>query len=437
MVYIYNAILFLGLAIGLPLWLPYVVMSKKRRKSFLQRLTILPSMQILKTGLFQPQSEKSIWVHTLSVGETLAALPLIKSLKKQLSHIPVFVTTSTYTGYETALNTYHDVADALIYAPFDLPHAVNRMIRTVDPCLVLIIETDVWPNMMMALKRRQVPAIFVNAKISDRSLRRYRALSFLSGPLFSLFNKICAQSKEDRRRFQLLGVAAGRIEVTGNIKYDQTSDTITESEQKHWAQILNLQRTHQIVIAGSTHAGEEVIIRDAFAQLKKENGDLYLIVVPRDPLRAAEVLQLFESTGFRFAPLSVLENRREPRELDGVVVDTLGLLRKLYQIADIAIVGGSLAAIKGIGGHNPLEPAACSKPILFGPYVHNFREIYHHFETAGGARRVQSTATLKEAVSRLLNNRQLADQMGKRAYEVFSQNQGAVDRTIDVIADAL
>jgi 3-deoxy-D-manno-octulosonic-acid transferase len=284
------------------------------------------------------------------------------------------------------------------------------------------------------MKKRNVPVILINARLSKSSFKGYKRFSFISNQLFLSFAKICTQSIEDARRFMLLGIPSNMISTTGNIKFDQPYDPVSEKEIEILKQSVNIQPVKKILIAGSTHKGEESILIDAFSRIRKDFADTVLILVPRNPERARSVLKLCKSAGFLSILMKNFENIDKDEKFDVIVVDVIGILKRLYAIADVAFVGGSLV---NIGGHNPLEPSAFSKPIIFGQYMSAFANISQMLVDSGGAVQVKNKNSLYETIADILSDSDKARNMGEKAFRVFNANKGAVEKTLKVIESQL
>jgi len=422
------------IVLGAPVIASWILFSAKRRSTFLHRLGLKPLPAEIRVIRGRRSDRKVLWIHALSVGEVLSAAALVSALKKNFKDFELLFSVSTQTGFEIARGRLKGQVQAVFFFPYDLFFSVMRAVRTVNPYLVVMVETDVWPNFMFALKRAGIPAILVNARISDHSLKNYKRFSYFSRRLFSRFTKICAQSGSDAANFKSLGVPARQIVMTGNIKFDQKFEPISRDEKENLMQMLHLHRPAKLFVAGSTHGGEEVILREAFLRIKKRFSDLMLVVVPRDPLRAGRVKGLFRGAGVESALVSELHAHESYKPVDVVVVDTIGLLHRLYGLADAAFIGGSLV---GSGGHNPLEAAAYAVPILFGPDMTDFKEISRMLLDSGGAVEVKDVEELVQAVDKILGKTGQAALMGRRANEVFRGNQGALAHTLQVIEEAV
>ena len=415
---------------GLPLIIPLVLATDKRRKTVLHRLGLMPLPKAISQNRSQKRGNRPIWIHALSVGEVLSAVPLIKELKTCFKHQDIVFSASTKTGFEIANKLFKKDVDSIFFFPFDLLFSVKYITGKIDPAIVIIVESDIWPNFLFEMKRRNVPVVLINARLSKRSFKRYKRFSIISKKLFLSFAKICAQSIEDAKRFMLLGIPSNMISTTGNIKFDQPYDPVSEKEIEILKQSMNIQQVKKILMAGSTHEGEESILIDAFSRIRKDFADTVLILVPRNPERARSILKLCKSSGFSSMLMKDFENIDKDEKFDVILVDVIGILKKLYAVADVAFVGGSLV---DLGGHNPLEPAAFSKPIIFGQNMSNFAHISQMLISSGGAVFVHDAESIYNIVSDLLTDNQKAGEMGDMAFKVFNSNKGAVEKTLKVI----
>ncbi len=432
MFFIYNTLLLTFILMGLPVWLPLVLYSEKRRKSLGPRLWIDGPPQAGSThfgGSIAP-----IWVHALSVGEVLSVVPLMQRLKTRFPRRPIFLSVSTLTGFHIARERLQSTATWIGFFPLDLPTTVRRAVAAVNPALVLIVETDIWPNFMREINRRRVPVLLVNARLSERSLRGYRLFSFFFRPLFSSFTGVCAQSGLDVERFSMLGFPAEKMYQTGNLKFDQPPKDPSELTVSALRQSLGIDPGRPVVVAGSTHEGEEKLLLGGMRQLKRRRPAPAMILAPRDPARAASVYRLTGEFGLCASLLSDVMRDPGNRDMEVIVVDLLGRLRSLYALAEVAFVGGSLVRQRG---HNPLEPAAWGKPVLFGPDMSDFLSISSDLLSAGAALSVQDTGTFSRTVNRLLDNRGEAEQMGQRALEIYQSQGGAAERITELVGELM
>jgi 3-deoxy-D-manno-octulosonic-acid transferase len=425
----YNLLWIFGCLLAIPWLLVSVIVSPKRRKTVLQRLglAIAPELRNLKTSHSNPSP---LWVHALSVGEVLSAVSLAGSLKQKYPDRPVVFSASTLTGYETARRLLQNDLDAVFYFPYDLIFSVRTVINRVHPGLVVIVETDIWPNFLFKMKQCTIPVVLVNARLSDRSYSRYRRFSKWASPLFHCFSVICTQSAEDARRFMGLGLSADKVAIAGNLKYDSAPDLVSEQTIHYLRQMLPQTPCRRCLVAGSTHPGEEVILLEAFSRLRDEFSASYLILAPRDIERANEVSSLAVFYGLTAQLLTQMEGDPSPNPPDVIVVNTIGHLKALYALCDVAFVGGSL---RDFGGHNLLEPAAFAKPILVGPHTRDVAESCNRLLAAGGAWVVHDATELVQAVHTLLCNPERSLAMGRQALQVLQENQGSLAKTMQAI----
>ena len=399
----------------------------------------------LHRGRSASPAEKSIWIHAVSVGEVLAVLPLVKQLKLKYPLRRLVVSTTTVTGQKIARDRM-PFADAVFYFPLDWRGPVRRALAAVHAGAVIIVETEIWPNFLRECRHADVPVIFVNGRLSERSFRGYgRALTYSAGVLGGFLKKVLSdatlflmQSEEDAARLRALGAPEDRILVTGNLKYDLAK--LSESPLSAWLE-GELAKTgrHPIVVAGSMLADEEVSVLRAFADVEREFPRALLILAPRKP-------EQFDNTAAIVAESGRKLLRRRDLVLNGAgnaalsdlvrvfLLDSLGELAGLYRLADAVFVGGSL--VSG-GGHNILEPAACSKVPIYGPSMENFREMSSKFLAAEAAIQVKNSEELSAAWGGLLREPERAARMGAAARELVERNRGATLRVLEEIERVL
>lgn len=426
---VYNVAMFMALGVLFPVWMPLVGFSQKYRRIFLKR-SFMPSLSA--DWYDAGNRSKPIWVHALSVGEVLSAEPLVKALTRSHGAGRLIFTASTRTGFETAMRIIAPHVRAVRHFPYDTLFSVDRALRVIQPRQVVIVETDLWPNFLYRLKRSRTPVYLVNARLSKRSFRGYRRVRCLMTPLWSVFERICVQTDLDRRRFTCLGVGNRRLATVGNIKFDQTPICVSSDDIRQLRDTFRLPANALVWVAGSTHEGEEELLASAFVKLRASGCDAVLIVAPRDPNRADGVCRVFARSGVKAVTMHRLATQSEASDV--VVIDRIGILRRLYALADVAFVGGSLVEA---GGHNPLEPASLAKPILFGRHTDDFGWICQTLETAGGALRVDDERQLADQVRRLMADHEWRRHIGRCAHDVFSENRGAVARTLAVIGETM
>jgi 3-deoxy-D-manno-octulosonic-acid transferase len=375
---------------------------------------------------------KPIWVHALSVGEVLAAFPLVQALQTRFPERPLILSASTQTGYRIAVQRFSAMVAGIVYFPYDLRFCVKKTGNQIDPALMIIIETDIWPNFMHFMQTRNIPVMLVNARISENALRTYQRFGFFTKLMFGAFTTVCIQSQADVSRFVRLGVSRERLELTGSIKFETEPINMSDLDIEHFRRQLKIPAFDKIVVAGSTHPGEETIILDAWGRLKLAEPDTLLIIAPRDPRRAVSVRRLCKDAGFFAMTLKQWQKDGDSDKIpDVLIVDTIGMLKKLYAIAHIAFIGGSLV---NCGGHNPLEAAAFAKPILFGPDMSDFASIRDKLSDAQAALQVNDADSLYNAFKKLLTDQSYAHKMGHNAYRLLHENKGAVAKTVNAAA---
>jgi 3-deoxy-D-manno-octulosonic-acid transferase len=375
----------------------------------------------------QPQGV--IWFHTVSVGEAEAAFPLIDMIVSRFPETPVLVTTTTPTG-SARVKAFLGHRVHHVYLPYDMPGAMRRFYRCFKPAIAIILETEIWPNMLHQAKLRHVPSIIVNARLSEKSAKGYAYLGRFMRQTLANITHVCAQTDESMKRFVHLGLDKDKISVPGNIKFDidmpahllEQADVI----RRDWFQ----QRPSWI--AASTHEGEDEKVLDAFSTIKKQHADTLLVLVPRHPERFNAVAKLCEKKGYTVTRRS--EQKSSRVTTDVFLLDTLGELKLYYATVDIAFIGGSFVPT---GGHNMLEAAAQSVPILFGPFVHNFTEISNRLLVKQAAHQVTDADELATWVIELLEHAEKRDKMGAAGRNFVEQNKGAVDSVAKCIIGML
>lgn len=429
MILAYNLLWMFGSFLAIPWLLVSAIVSRKRRKTVLQRLGVAAAQGLLDLNASEPGIHP-LWVHALSVGEVLSAIPLARALKQKYPDRWIVFSASTLTGYETASRLLQNDLNAVFYFPYDLIFSVRAVINRIRPALVVIVETDIWPNFLLEMKRRLIPVVLVNARLSDHSYSGYRRFSKWTSPVFQCFSHVCAQSKADARRFRELGLASDRISIAGNLKFDSPPDPASENTRQYLRRILSGITHQQCLVAGSTHPGEESVVFEAFFRLKAKIPALCLILAPRDACRASRICTLAASHGLTAELLTRMDGLTALDAPDVVVVNTIGHLKHLYALSDVAFVGGSLI---DSGGHNPLEPAAFAKPILFGPYTSDVAESCNLLLASDGARVVHDANELFQAALALLSCPERAREMGENAFQILKENQGALEKTLDAI----
>lgn len=361
-------------------------------------------------------------MQAVSVGEVAAARSILAELRRRRPEIPLILSATTATGLQMASG--HQVADVVVAFPLDLPCAVRRFLDGVSPGVVVLLETELWPEMLAQCGRRRIPVLVANARISDRSFRRYRAIRHLLRPLLRPITVALAQEGKDAERLALLGIPRERITVAGNVKFDQSPPRACSPLV---GQVRDTAHGRPIWVAGSTVAGEEELVLDAFLQLPTAIRPL-LVLAPRHPERAAEVDVLLAARGIPAIRRTQLEST--PANVDVVLLDTVGELASLFSGALAAFIGGSLV---GGGGHNPIEPARYGVPVLTGPHVRNFEAIYNRFVEAGAAAVVRDSKELATVLASWLADREAADRVGSAGRALLAANAGATARIADAV----
>ncbi len=415
---IYNLVLVLATIVLSPYILFKLATVPKYRGGITQKLGRVRKgvMKHLKDG------SRPVWVHAVSVGEVMAAHPLIRDLRKRYPGRKLILSTVTVTGNLTAKQRVPE-ADAVFYFPFDYPWVVRRVIQKINPEIVLIAETELWPNFFRVLKHQGIPSALINGRISPRSFNNYRRFRSFFSQVFENVTLFCMQSEEDAVRIREIGADPAKVVVTGNLKFDQKIPVSSQAP-------ISIARGRKVITAGSTHRGEESILLDTFIRLRKKHPDLVLIIAPRHPERFDEVSGLITNAGFECQRRTRLKGPVK----DVVLLDTIGELRSFYALCDIAFVGGSLVKV---GGHNLLEPAAMKKPIVFSRYMFNFKEISRAIMDTGGGVMVKDKEDLYHQLDNLLSDKHQADAMGLKAFRVIEANSGATARTIDAFSGLL
>ena len=377
-----------------------------------------------------------VWIHLVSVGEVLAARPFIEELRSRFPQRKWVVTTTTPTGREVARKSFDDGKTQLLYLPWDFGPVVDRALNGIKPALFISFETELWPVLFDRLGRRGIPIVVVNGRISPRAYRRYLWVRPLMQRALEPVSLFITQSPQDARRYAALGAAKDRVTVSGNLKWDLgRSGNGDSSNSDELRRLIGLAPGQALWVAGSTHEGEERHILQAYSFLRGKFPKLKLVIAPRHPERTTSVEQEIQATpaeGWKPVRYSALKQGAAAGGTETVLLlDTVGDLAGFYAIADVVFVGGSLVPH---GGHNLIEPASLHKPILSGPYLHNFQAISELLQQAKGMIIVQNGKELEQAVERLLQSPAQARELGERAHAVFLQNQGAVRRTADLIA---
>ena len=420
--FFYNVVLLAALVAGAPWWLWRMATTRKYREGLWERLGCVPGRLAAGSGA---GGGWLIWVHAVSVGEVLAVTRLVKTLDAALPGYFVAVSTTTRTGQALARERFG--ANRVFYCPLDLPWAVRAYLNALEPHMLVLAETEFWPNLLHGCFRRGIPVAVVNARISNRSWPRYNMLRRLWKPLLGRLGPVLAQSETDAERLIAIGCATERVAVAGNLKFD-----VRAAEEADATRLLKAKSAGlRFVVAGSTLEGEEAALVEAWPRLLAGDPKLAMVLAPRHPERFAAVAALLEKSGNRWTRRSTMEPAEPLRPGEIVLLDTIGELASVYSLASVAFVGGSLVPA---GGHNPLEPAQFGVPIVMGPHYANFVAITDSLREHD-ALRIAAKEELAEAVGELLGDRTAAEAMGARAREVFERQAGATERCVTALQE--
>lgn len=412
---------------------PYLAWQAVRYRKYIhslrQRLGYLPVS-------FNLDGEESIWIHAVSVGEVLTARALLPELRQRYPRLRLFLSTTTLTGQQIARNSLQYV-DEVFYFPFDLGFIVKRTLRLVKPRLFIMMETEIWPNLLHACHRAGVRTALVNGRISSRSYPRYRLARPFFRSVLSNVDRFCMQGEESARRIIEIGADPDRVVVTGSLKFDSLdlpgSPAAADRGANRVLRYFRIGPDRPVVIAASTLKGEEEPVLEAFQRIRARMPETLLIIAPRKPERFDEVELLARHAGWSVARRTELRVDAEPR-YDVVVLDTIGELAQVYQIATAVFVGGSLV---DQGGHNILEPAVFGKPIVFGPHMQNFAEIAQAFVDNHAAIQIASSRELEHVLMDVLHDPVRRARLGAAARALVEANRGARAKTMTAIARLL
>jgi len=425
---LYSLVVLIVAVVASPWFIYQALRHKKYVASFGQRMGYLPVS-------FNMDGDESIWIHAVSVGEVLTARPLISDLKRRYPNLRMFLSTTTMAGQQLARRSVQDV-DAVFYFPFDFGFVVRRTLDLVRPKLFIMMETEIWPNLLRECRARGIKTAVVNGRLSARSFPRYRLIRPMMRRVLDHIDKFLVQSEESARRFIDLGADPGRVVVTGSLKFDSLELSSTALQARARDRVLRYFRvpaSRPVIVAGSTMKGEEIAVLRAFRKARTAAPNTLLVLAPRNPERFAEAEQLARQEGWKVARRSDLAIDAEPR-VDVVVLDTIGELATIYQIATVVFVGGSLVAT---GGHNVLEPAVFGKPIVFGPHMQNFLEIAEAFVSNGAGVQLGDETQLEEAFLLLMGDPVKRARLGAAARALVEANRGANDKSVTVLSALL
>ncbi len=424
---LYNFLLILLVIITLPFWLYKVATKEKHRKGFWEKLGVAGT----ELNSVPNAGRCRIHIHAVSVGEVIAATPFIKELRQRHPEVRLTLSTVTPTGNEVANKRLPEV-DHILYSPFDLPWSVRRFINRVRPDIYISVETELWPNVLMAVKRSGARSLIINGRISPGAYKGYRRFRPFMKRVLANVDTFCMQSDEDADRIKEIGAPAGSVTVTGNMKYDQKFIEMNSDAINSKMHLFGINNGDKVIVAGSTHPGENETVISSYIECLKDDDKLRLIIVPRHIERTADIERLAKAQGLhviRRTALGNAEKNNVPYKTI-IVVDTIGELSTLYSIATVVIIGGSFIPH---GGQNPLEAMYYRKPLIFGKYMFNFKQITEEILEGGAGLMIEDNDSLKDALQGLLNNSGKQQEMGEKGYHIITKNRGAVERNIAII----
>jgi 3-deoxy-D-manno-octulosonic-acid transferase len=426
---VYSALIVLFFLAVSPYLLYQAVRYRKYVTSLPQRLGILPLS-------FNLDGDESIWIHAVSVGEVLTARALLQELRERYPRLRIFLSTTTITGHQVARNNLQYI-DEVFYFPFDFGFLVRRTLRLVRPRIFIMMETELWPNLLRACRDAGVRTVLVNGRISSRSYPRYKLARSFFKHVLAHVDRFCMQSDESARRIIEIGADPSRVTVTGSLKFDSLEvpglSTPLDRGRNRVLRYFRVTPDRPVIIAASTLKGEEEPVLEAFGRIRATRPAALLIIAPRKPERFDDVERLARRSGWNVARRTELPVDADPRH-DVVVLDTIGELAQLFQVGTVVFVGGSLV---DAGGHNILEPAVFGKPIVFGPHMQNFAEIARAFLDNGAAVQVADGRALEGALRDLLDDPVRRASLGAAARALVEANRGARGRTLAVLAQLL
>lgn len=414
---IYGILSTIAFIIILPFWLVLGIFKPKLTVGIKDKLGFFPTPLLKKT--------KTILFYGVSVGEVTAMENLIKKIKETFPEINIVVMTGTQTGQEIAHKKLGETATFITYFPFDFPFCIENMLNKIKPDAIFVMETELWPNFAHMVNNKKIPLYIINARISDRTYKGYKKLKFFFAPILKKYTAIFPQSVQDKNKLISLGANPDTTTIMGNLKFD-----IKQPEVKDLDFVKKPQQ--KIILAGSTHTGEDEIILKIYNELKKDVSNLKLIIAPR------HIQEKYNFDCGYHSKRDTFENN------DVILLDTMGELGKFYSICDVAFIGGSFRGKngdnlwgKGVGGHNPLEATIFNKPVVSGPSIHNFKDIYAILTSTEAGKVVKTQEELKTAIEKLLTDSEYYTKASQDCEKVFEQNKGALDFVLNVLQGVL
>lgn len=432
MYFIYSLLLGLAFLILLPRFLFDAFRHGKYVAGFRERLGLLSPIE--------NDERPIIWIHCVSVGETQAARPLVQELRQRFPAYSIVISTITLTGQNLARKIFNGHTEKVFYFPFDWRRVARRTLKAINPAVVLLLETELWPGFLRECKAQQIPVAIVNGRLSERSFQRYRWIKSFMTRVLSGISLAIMQTDSDASRLRKLGMDADKTFVSGNMKFDAGTVPINDSLSAEFRKRFKLTDNTPLILAASTHAPEEVIFINTLRQsISRSESKPRLMIAPRHPERFSEVADLLRASGLRWTRRTA---RKDPSDAhtEVVLLDSIGELQSAYSLASIVFVGGSIA---NTGGHNILEPAAVGAAVITGPHTYNFQLVAETFVEAGAIIQIHPMSDsaaiieLGNLISELLADPVRRQQLGARARSLVAQNRGATDRTIDLLSSIL
>jgi 3-deoxy-D-manno-octulosonic-acid transferase len=409
--------------LGFIFCLPIMLLVRKGR--FIERL----ALNLPRT----PIGNANIWIHALSVGEVISALPLVDTLALKYPGKGIVFSVTTSTGMAIARDRLTGKVKALVTMPLDFWWCVRRIVRYVSPSVFILIETDIWPGIIDYLRRKGIKSILVNGRVSPRTFKSYSRFTFIARKIFESFDLCLMDSDLDSKRLLAVGIEPpDKVKTVGNIKFDRQWTPMDREEHQKWLRLLNIEPESLVWVAGSVHPGEEEVLLDVFKKLRPFSGGLRLILAPRAMDQSNDILRLAQAKGLNTVLKTELSKNGGP--YDVLILNTLGELGRVYGLGIVSFVGGSL---EPYGGHNLLEPASFGCPVLFGPHTEDFALMSELLIEAGGGRRVRNEKELFGAMKVILTDVETRIRMGRDAKEFVAKNRGALERVVSHIESCM
>ena len=404
-------------------YLPSLILKRKFHKDIFMRLGLYP-----KQTINQLKAKRHIWLHAVSVGEAIALTKLIAELKRRFPKANLVISTVTVTGNKIA-KSIASKDDAVIYLPLDFDFIIRKVINIVNPSVFVTIETELWPKLIKNLYDKRIPIVVVNGRISKESFKGYKLIRIFMRRILKMIDLFCMRTRQDAERIVYLGAPKDKVKITGNIKFDfeVTSSGCSLAD-------LGTSNQDMLFVAGSTHDNEEEIILKVYNNLIGEFKNLRLLIAPRHIERVNRIDKLAKDRGFKTVRFSEINPNTKGLNVAVYLLDTIGQLQSLYNLATVVFMGGSLVKK---GGHNIIEPAFFAKPIIFGPHMQNFQDTADLFISNQAAIQINNEAQLQEKITDLLRSQQERDSIGERAKRVVQNNKGVIVKTLDLMKDFL